>query len=114
MRGHQPLIAMRLRGKAPQAVWVKLGQDRQRQHATWPTETPQFAHLTIPDTDRMSALRSDLRCLTGMPIHVMADSFERFEEFVAVLMDWSPKRVFAYVAGTLYYLTEGATQWQEF
>ena len=73
MRGHEQIIAMRLRGKAPKSVHVWCGTDALKGWSDWQTSTGH-AEVEIQDHEPLSGL--DLRFTVGMTVMVLgADPF---------------------------------------
>jgi len=117
MRGHEPLLAMRMRGLAPEAVYIDAGP------ATfiasdWPEACPRFAHLAIDDTEPLTSL--DLRCVVGLFVQVSSDSPSRLAALVAACEAEGAARVIGVLmkrAGEFSRLiavtdTEGVATWQ--
>lgn len=77
MRGHLPLISMRRQRAVPQAVFVDVDIDPFEQWRTWPTETPNHAHLLVEAVD--APRRLDLRCVVGLTVIVTGFDDARVE-----------------------------------
>lgn len=122
MRGHQPLVAMRLRGKCPDTAWIHVGTDRDKAWRDWPRDLSlsPIAHIEIQDREPLSTLASDLRCLVGMCVIVQGDSPDRVLPVADMALQAQARRVFAsfidpdngQLAGV--YITEAMQQWQDF
>lgn len=121
MRGHQPLIAMRLRGRCPSAAFVTVGADPLKQWQDWTAWTPTLAQIEVPDRDRLTSLAPELRCLVGMVVDVSGTDRDRTEAVAQLAMEAGAKRVFVHTHNTkthavehAAYITEGMNEWQEF
>lgn len=121
MKGHQPLIAMRLRGVVPAMVWIDTEPDLLRSWRDWPRETPAHAHLEIEATDPLTRL--DLRCITGLPVYVWGERPEVVEAVRVACIEFGASRVMTSVTETvgerlprsetvLMTDTEGQLTWQ--
>lgn len=123
MRGHHPLIAMRLRGKCPAGAVVNVGTDPLKAWANWPTSNPWavIAQIEIPERDRLSALASELRCLVGLLVQVVGDDQDRTEAVAQMVLEAGAKRVYVMTHNPntcavehAAYITEDMQQWQPF
>lgn len=123
MRGHQPLIAMRLRGKCPAGAIVTVGTDPAKAWADWPTSNPWavIAQLEVPERDRLSALAADFRCLVGLVVQVVGHDQDRTSAVAQMVMEAGAKRVFVFTHNpnshaveSAAYITEDMQQWQPF
>lgn len=123
MRGHLPLIAMRLRGKRPSGAIVTVGTDPIKAWADWSASNPWavIAQLEVPDRDRLSALAADLRCLVGLVVQVVGNSQDRTEAVAQLVMEAGAKRVFVFTHNpktcaveSAAYIIEDMQQWQPF
>lgn len=85
MNGHQQLIALRASGKRPRCVWLTdadLPYDRQ-QAAEWHhhrnvADGAWHASIRVAADDIPETL--DLRCLTGLEVHIRSDrGAQRFQ-----------------------------------
>lgn len=93
MRGHEPLIAQRLRGKRPDLVAVEVGGPPTWQSANWHRFTPRHAQLHIADADPLQRL--DLRCLVGLNVTVFGQDPQRVGAAVAAIQAAGARRVLA-------------------
>lgn len=71
MHGHEPLIALRLRGQRPTLVGVHIGPDRDWLASHWQEWEGLTPHLLIEPADSIASL--DLRCLVGLMVDVSGD-----------------------------------------
>lgn len=93
MRGHEALIAMRVRGSVPDCVWIDLEPDRLERWRDWQVMDNSQAHLSIDATER----RPDLRVVKGLRCYVLGDSLERVRFIRDQCIENSAKRVIAAV-----------------
>lgn len=120
MRGHQPLIAMRLRGITPADVLIWVGTDALRCWRDWPRLMPQHAAIEISPRDRLSALPPLLRCVVGMFVHVGGEDLDRTWTVAEMCADADAARVLAMwhapkPADSIgIWIDRGANQWQQF
>lgn len=77
MRGHQPLVAMRMRGVCPKTAVVHVGLDPLKLWRDWASFMPQHPSIEVPPTDRLSALAPELRCLVGLTVMVDGEDLDR-------------------------------------
>jgi hypothetical protein len=98
MRGHQPLIAMRMARKRPRMLYIQLSEDTLGVCATWQSETPYRAHVEILDTDPLSML--DLRFCVGMTAVVFGEEEQRVKEVAAAVLEAGAVRCVAAAAST--------------
>jgi hypothetical protein len=68
MRGHDALIAMRLRRQVPLAVQIDTDGEPNRLHACWHSLGVGMAHLHIGADEAVQPL--DLRCVVGLLVIV--------------------------------------------
>lgn len=120
MRGHQPLVAMRMRGATPLDVMVWVGHDGLRCWREWPVLMPQHAAIEIPPTDRLSALAPQLRCVVGLTVHVGGEDLERTWAVAELCADAEAARVLAMwhapkpADSRGIWIDKGDTEWHEF
>lgn len=93
MRGHEPLIAMRLRGRRPPLVRFELDQMPWRDWADWPTWT-DTAMVEVPPSDAIGRL--DLRFVVGMPVAVMGSDDGRVRAVYEAALKAGASRVLAF------------------
>lgn len=97
MRGHEPIIAMRRRGVRPASVWLtdapppKPLADGTRLD-WWAFGKILPAEVSIEPGDH--PLRTDLRFVVGLRVHVMLDDPERMHAFVQACRDAGAAQVF--------------------
>lgn len=75
MKNHEPLIAMRRRGRKPSAVFLVVDCAGREEDLRWPEIDPGMAHVAIEPHDVPSRL--DLRCVIGCNVHVLGFDEER-------------------------------------
>lgn len=94
MIGHMPLLALRMAGKRPKAVWVHLGMDPLQQAASWDKfeELLAHAHIVIEEADKIPKL--DLRFAVGMQVHIDGDDYPRLIEVHAAFLKAGAQAVF--------------------
>lgn len=93
MRGHEALIAMRCRGKAPEVVFLATYTDRLRQWSDWHQLSPHMASLELEPIDRPS--RMDLRCLVALTVVISGTNADRVSETAQACRDAGAGRVIA-------------------
>ena len=97
MKGHETLIAMRLKHRAPLSVWITV-TERDRTWRDWPLWTlTGNAHLWIEPND--APHRLDLRCLTGLQCWVDGDDADRVLAVHQACIDVKASRVLTAIAG---------------
>lgn len=123
MRGHEPLIAMRLRGVCPDTAWLDVGTDNLGRWRDWP-RTPTSAgdllpHIEIRPHERISGL--DLRCLVGITALVSGEDEARTIRVAELCLAARAKRCFVTVHDPKtfdvisgFFYTEEVPAWQEF
>ena len=125
MRGHEPLIAMRMRGKCPSHAHLTVGEDHAQLWRYWqvmPTGGrwgDLSAHIEVRPDERLSAL--DLRCLVGMTAHVIGHDEVRTIRVAELCQEAGCKSCFVSVHDPLnheaisgFFYTEEVPPWQEF
>lgn len=95
MRGHDALIAMRMRRVVPDMVFVETDADRLGQAAHWHHENPHHAALVIEPGDKPHRL--DLRCLAALPVMVCGSDATRVHAVAQACREASARRVIATV-----------------
>jgi hypothetical protein len=96
MRGHEPLVAMRLRGHVPAAVFVDADGTLPRSFTSGWT-TPAYpgatlhAHIVIDPTDAVPLL--DLRFVVGLVVHVDGADAQRVSEIGVACLEAGARRV---------------------
>lgn len=96
MRGHEALLAMRLRGKTTDAVWVNDGIDPAKCWQDWPTWAND-AHVEILPTDRPKRL--DTRFSAGLTVYLDSSSPERLAGLTAAFLSGGASRVVGFLMG---------------
>jgi len=95
MRGHEPIIALRQRGKKPAMVFLDLCRDFSPapMWRDWPEVQPAIATVWVQDTDVPSRL--DLRFLVGLNAVISGRDSERVEQLERAAIDAGATRVIA-------------------
>lgn len=92
MRGHEPLLAMRRAGFAPQAAW--LGLDANPLWRDWPL---YGSHAQIEIELGEAINRLDLRCLVGMQVWIDGSDERRVLDLHTACLNAHAKRVLSAV-----------------
>lgn len=95
MRGHEALIAMRMRRVRPRIVFVSAGRDPSELWRDWATETPHMAQVEVDDEDALSGL--DFRFAVGLRAVVEGGSSQRVEKIALGLIQAGCRAVVAAV-----------------
>ena len=95
MKGHDPLIAMRMGGAAPSTVYVETDECPGHLPIDWRSVCPQFATVWIGDDEALSRL--DLRFLKALSVHVSGLDPERVSAIAAAAEASGAARVVAVV-----------------
>lgn len=93
MRGHEPLIAMRLRGRRPPLVRLELDPMPWRDWAEW-TEWTDTAMVEVSPSDVIGRL--DLRFVVGMPVAVTGSDDGRVRAVYQAALKAGASRVLAF------------------
>lgn len=93
MRGHEPLIAMRLRGFTPRCVWIDLDPDKSNAWRDWPAMDNTMARLYIDASES----RPDLRPTTGLTCYIVGSDIDRVRSVRDTCIECGAKRVIATV-----------------
>ena len=104
MRGHEAVIAMRLRRRRPRIVFVSAGRDASEQWREWAVETPHMAQVEIDDDEALSGL--DLRFSVGMVAVVDGSDAARVTRIAEALTEAGAARVVSAVVAD-----DGASVW---
>jgi hypothetical protein len=109
MRGHEPLVAMRMRGFLPAAVYVNAdgntpGDWTIPAHAA----APLFAEINVDPSETIARL--DLRCLAGLTVHLNGSDPMRVAALKDACMEAGAQRVIAYCQDWTED-TDGALSW---
>ena len=104
MRGHEALIAMRLRRRRPRIVFVSAGRDASEQWRDWHAETPHMAKVEVEDDEPVSGL--DLRFAVGMVAVVDGSNPARVARIAEALAGAGAARVVSAVVAD-----DGASVW---
>ncbi len=97
MRGHEALIAMRLRRRRPRIVFVWAGHDASEQWRDWAVETPHMAQVEVEDEELVSGL--DFRFSVGLRAVVQGGSSHRVKKIAQALIQAGSRAVVAVVVG---------------
>lgn len=121
MRGHHPLIAIRMRGRCPEGASIVVGIDHSKAWQTWAQMPWLVASIEVQPQDRLSSLAPALRCIVGMLVMVRGTDQDRTEAVAQLAMEAGAKRVFVtvhnpetheVVSGN--FITQEMQQWQPF
>lgn len=95
MRGHEPIIAMRQRGKKPALVFLDLLRDHAPAPAwrDWPDVSPAVPVVWVQDDDVPTRL--DLRFLVGLNAVISGRDAERVAQLERAAIDAGALRVVA-------------------
>ena len=94
MRGHQPLVAMRLRGVRPPLARVETDPMPWADWADWPA----WSDVPMVEVEPRDALhRLDLRCFVAMPVAVGGRDSQRVAAVFTALQAAGASRVIAMV-----------------
>ncbi len=107
MRGHEELIAMRLRGYAPRMVWIDAELNRLPMADDWHNESPAAAHLQLAPTENPATV--DFRCVVGLDVWISGDDAKRVRGIRDACIAAQARRV---VASTHEQI--GADEWVSF
>lgn len=91
MRGHEPLIAMRLGGMRPGTVQIYAGTDNSGACQDWQQTMPAHAQVEVSDDEPLSGL--DLRFVVGMLVFVTGENAFRVEAIHAMCLGCGAQRV---------------------
>lgn len=91
MRGHEALIAMRRRGKAPRWVFIDAGDDPHGLHTDWQVETPYRAHVEVAGADLITSL--DFRFVVGLSVLITGDDLARLKRIAEACEECEAVRV---------------------
>ena len=93
MRGHEPLIAMRLSGSVPDCVWIDTDPDQLQRWRDWDKRKNSHAQIQIEDGDT----RPDMRCVTGLKCYIFGTTARRVFAVRDACIAVGAKRVIAAV-----------------
>lgn len=99
MRGHRALTEARINGHHPKHVWVLVLESEQPKEFK-PIYDPECLIESgfMPEIHIYkgeSIPRLDLRCLTGLIVHLVADNATNLEQAAKALMRFKPAQLFA-------------------
>lgn len=66
MKGHQPLIDMRMAGSIPSCVWIDTDEDKLESWRYWPAMDNRRASVQLDPTDK----HPDMRYVIGLPCYI--------------------------------------------
>lgn len=113
MRGHEPLVAMRMHGMTPATVEMQVDRPMPAWFwREWLTERlpgqPIHARILVAEDD--SPARIDLRCLIGLAVQVNGPNPDRVAAVAAACTEAGAERVIT-VCGDVITDTEGLLSW---
>ena len=119
IRGQHPIVAMRLRGRRPDSVWITAGVDKLRQWRDWTYWSPQQAAIEVSEDEPASGFAPAFRCLVGLMVFVSGDNAERVDAVSEAVRNAGARCCHAFTYMGLdcisaRYFTEGSPQWQPF
>lgn len=79
MRGHEPLIEMRMKGHVPDCAWIDTDKDNLEAWRYWLEMNNASANIQIEPTDK----HPDLRCIVGLPCYIQGSD----RKLVAAIRD---------------------------
>jgi len=91
MRGHEALIAMRLKRRVPALVWISTDPDRLKAWRDWQHVSPHRAEVQIDEADPLNRL--DLRFVIGLTVQVQGQRRERVEALRRACIEFGAQRV---------------------
>jgi hypothetical protein len=99
MRGHEALIAMRLKRQAPAVVFIDFPGQTWRYSAwrDWHFDHPQRANLELEEHDNPEAL--DLRCIRELTVFISDTGEDRVEALRGACIEAGAGRVVACCLG---------------
>ena len=111
MRGHEPLVAMRLRGLQPASVHLNANGNSLSVDWTIPAcpGAPLHAELEVDPTETIGRL--DLRCIADLTVHLNGSNPERVAALRDACIEAGARRVIA-CAPDWTDDTEGLLSWQ--
>ncbi|MBV8501949.1 MAG: hypothetical protein JO006_09540 [Paucibacter sp.] len=122
IRGHQPLIAMRMRGLRPDGVHITAGIDHGKGWRDWPQGSPwgTNASLEVRDDEPTSSLAPAFRCLVGLTVFVLGAAESRVDAIAEAAREAGAASVYAMtfsdrhepIAARFY--TPETPEWQPF
>lgn len=113
MRGHEALVAMRLRGQRPKAVFIDVGSDAFGDWREWPTYRPDLPCLCVSPGETIARL--DLRCVNGLDVHVTAPTAATVEALVAACKEAGARVVWGITDDMAILIADnnGTPKWHE-
>jgi hypothetical protein len=99
MRGHRSITEARLNGYHPSNVWViLLNAEQPKKFDRFYDPEMMLQNGFMPEIHIYkgeSILRLDLRCLTGLIVHLVADDTTNLEQAAKSLMKFKPAQLYA-------------------
>ena len=101
VKGHEPIVAMRLNGKTPASIWITVGEPKNEHHLTWHQyiETHTNAQVSILPGERLKDL--DLRWAHSMWVMITGEDHEMMDALAGRLMKEHAREVHVNLGGTL-------------
>lgn len=110
MKGHHALIAMRLRGRHPKAVFIEPDEDIGGISKHWQEHGTGIATLVLEPGENIGRL--DLRCVMGLRVHLHTTTEQRITALVAACLEAGAAQVIGITdEEAIVIATEGATTW---
>lgn len=66
MKGHQPIIKMRMNGSVPNCVWIDTDEDKLESWRYWPELDNRRASVQLEPSDK----HPDMRYVIGLPCYI--------------------------------------------
>ena len=98
MKGHQPLLEMRTKGRHPPVVFIDTEPDRLKCWRDW--HAVEGGKPTISVNPDESIERLDLRCIHGVTVSVQGSDEERVNAVGAACIRAGAKRVVGFVCAS--------------
>lgn len=95
MRGHEPIVAMRRRGKKPAMVFIDAFETASQCWREWPARDLSMPQVEVSEHEALSGL--DLRFVVGLRVFVMGHDERRVESIKSLCLEAGAARVVAAV-----------------
>lgn len=95
MRGHEPIVDMRRRGKKPAMVFIDAFETASQCWREWPARDLSMPQVEVPEDDALSGL--DLRFVVGLRVMVTGHTARRVEAIRDLCIEAGASRVIAAV-----------------
>ncbi len=109
MRGHESIIAMRLRGRRPALVWMH--DDPECADLDWPLWRESLPYPNVLLSPEDSPARVDLRFVVGLPVMVSFHDVIRMQRMVLACEAAGASSVIG-LAGAVVVTTQGDQSWR--